>query len=80
MGEIRTLRATGRGLETELWNGLRHQQMAKAPGQLLLPVTRGPPRQSPTLPAREILQADAYAALSDQTHDEISRFMLQYRS
>jgi hypothetical protein len=39
--EIRTLRATGRGLETELWNGLRHQQMAKAAGQLLLPVTWG---------------------------------------
>ena len=56
MREIRTLRATGRGLETELWNGLRHQQMAKAAGQLLLPVTWGHrasprPYQAPTASA-----------------------------
>ena len=41
MREIRTLRATGRGLETELRNGLRHQQKAKAAGKQLLPVAWG---------------------------------------
>jgi hypothetical protein len=30
--EIRTLRATGGRLETELWNGLRHRHDAKAAG------------------------------------------------
>ena len=38
MREIRMLRTTWRKLETELRDGLRHRKMAKASGQLLLPV------------------------------------------
>jgi hypothetical protein len=42
--EIRTLRATGRGLETEPWRGLRHRQKAKAAGNSYspLPVATAP--------------------------------------
>ena len=38
------LRATGRGLETESWRGLRHRQKAKAAGNSysLLPVAAAP--------------------------------------
>ena len=44
MREIRTLRATGRGLETEPWRGLRHRQKAKAAGNSYspLPVATAP--------------------------------------
>ena len=38
MREIRMLRTTWRKLETESRDGLRHRKMAKASGQLLLPV------------------------------------------
>ena len=42
--EIRMLRATGRGLETEPWRGLRHRQKAKAAGNSYspLPVATAP--------------------------------------
>jgi hypothetical protein len=42
--EIRTLRATGRGLETQPWRGLRHRQKAKAAGNSYspLPVATAP--------------------------------------
>ena len=36
--EIRTLRLTWRGLETEPWDGLRHRQVAKAAGKQRLPI------------------------------------------
>ena len=44
MREIRMLRTTWRKLETELRDGLRHREMAKAPGQLRLsaPVATAP--------------------------------------
>ena len=38
MREIRTLRLTWRGLETEPWDGLRHRQRAKAAGKQRLPI------------------------------------------
>ena len=41
MREIRTLRTTWRKLETELRDGLRHREMAKASGQLRLPAACG---------------------------------------
>lgn len=46
MREIRTLHLTRRELETELGNGLRHRQMAKAAGEQLLP---GPTTTAPAL-------------------------------
>ena len=44
MREIRMLRTTWRKLKTELRDGLRHREMAKAPGQLRLsaPVATAP--------------------------------------
>ena len=38
MREIRTLRLTWRGLETEPGDGLRHRQVAKAAGKQRLPI------------------------------------------
>ena len=49
MREIRMLRTTWRELETELRDGLRHRQMAKADGNSYSPCLR-PPRQLSTLP------------------------------
>jgi hypothetical protein len=44
--EIRMLRTTWRELETELWDGLRHRQRAKAAGKQPLP---GPTATAPAL-------------------------------
>ena len=40
MREIRTLRLNRRGLETELRNGLRHRQRAKAAGNSYSPIPK----------------------------------------
>ena len=50
MREIRTLRVMWRDLGTELWDGLRHQCLAKAAGNSYSPDLQ-PPHQIPTLPA-----------------------------
>jgi len=47
--EIRTLRVMWRDLGTELWDGLRHQCLAKAAGNSYSPDLQ-PPHQIPTLP------------------------------
>ena len=49
MREIRMLRTTWRKLETELRDGLRHRNMAKASGNSNSP-SLWPPRQLSTLP------------------------------
>ena len=49
MREIRTLRATGRGLEMELRNGLRHRHDAKAAGNRYSPFSNAlAPAPDPT--------------------------------
>ena len=48
MREIRMLRSTGRGLETEPWIGMRHRRVAKAAGNSYSPYLHLP-RQPSTL-------------------------------
>jgi hypothetical protein len=63
--EIRTLRLTRRGLETEPWDGLRHRQRAKAAGKQRLPIPNvTAPVFDPTLGGWGMVTYPGYPALS----------------
>ena len=63
MREIRMLRTTWRKLETGLRDGLRHRKMAKASGQLRLPVpVATAPAFDPTLGEEVSAMAPPYPA------------------
>jgi len=68
--EICTLRATGRGLETEPWHGLRHRRDAAAsrrkPPETATPQCLPPPRQSSTLPGARGGSGRRASALADR--------------